>query len=165
VVVEGVALERQQHEVTPTRVLGGLYAEDDGHQGPDVLDADRGSLKRASCGGRLPWCRHWCWCWSGSRVRWRCSGSEDVSELKLKGGRGSSSLLGLDLGGGDARLKGCEGSGEVGRSGGGDRGCHGSLLLLRHDLDDGSTLTGGGGHGLDDGDGCGQDERSDVRGD
>jgi hypothetical protein len=54
VVVEGVALERQQHEVTPTWVLGGLYAEDDGHQGPDVLDADRGSLKRASCGAACP---------------------------------------------------------------------------------------------------------------
>jgi hypothetical protein len=57
-VVKGVALERQQHEVAPTRVLGGRDAEDDRHQGPDVLDAnslsvevaDRG-LERASCGG------------------------------------------------------------------------------------------------------------------
>jgi hypothetical protein len=44
------------------QVLGGCDAEDDGHQGPDVLDADSlsmevadgGSLERASCKGRLP---------------------------------------------------------------------------------------------------------------
>jgi hypothetical protein len=102
VVVEGVALESQQHEVAPTRVLGGRDTEDDGHQGPDVLDADSlsvevvdgGGLKHASYGGRLPYC----WCCNGSSMRWRCS------ELELKGGRGS------------LRLKGCEGSDEVGWS-------------------------------------------------
>jgi hypothetical protein len=31
VIVDGVALECQQHEVTPMRVLHGLDAEDDGH--------------------------------------------------------------------------------------------------------------------------------------
>jgi hypothetical protein len=62
VVIEGVALERQQHEVTPSWVLGGCDAEDDGHQGPDVLDidgltvevADRGSVERASGGAACP---------------------------------------------------------------------------------------------------------------
>jgi hypothetical protein len=111
-------------------------------------------------------------------VRWRCSGSKDVSELELEGGRGNSSLLGFGLGSGDARLKGCEGSNEVGQSGGGGevgrssggsrggggRGCHGKLLLLRHDLDGGNVLMRGGGHGLDGGDGCGQVVRSDVGG-
>jgi hypothetical protein len=66
VVVEGVALECQQHEVTPSRVLGGCDAEDDGHQGSDVLDADSlsmevadgGNLERVSCRGCLPWCCH-----------------------------------------------------------------------------------------------------------
>jgi hypothetical protein len=38
VAVEGVALERQQHEVMPTGVLGGCDAEDDEHHGLDVLD-------------------------------------------------------------------------------------------------------------------------------
>jgi hypothetical protein len=64
VVVKGVALERQQHEVTPLWVLGGRDVEDDGHQGLDVPDADSlsvevangGSLEHASCGGHLPWC-------------------------------------------------------------------------------------------------------------
>jgi hypothetical protein len=91
------------------------------HQGPDVLDvdslsvevADGVSLKSASCGGRLPWCRRWRWCWSGSTTRWRCS------ELELEGGHGSSRLLGLVFGGGDAWLKGCEGNNEVGQSGSG----------------------------------------------
>jgi hypothetical protein len=144
-VIEGVALERQQHEIAPTQVLGGRDTDDDGHQGSDVLDVDSlsmevvdgGSLEHASCGGRLPLCRHWCWCWSDSRVRWRCrcSDSEHVSELELEGGHDSSHLLGLGLCGGDVCLKSCEGSGEVGRSGGGSRGgggrggC-GSLLLL-----------------------------------
>jgi hypothetical protein len=40
VVVGGVALERQQHEVVPMQVLGGCDVEDDGHQGSNVLDAD-----------------------------------------------------------------------------------------------------------------------------
>jgi hypothetical protein len=62
-----------------------------------------------------------------SRARWWCSDSEDISELELEGGRSSSRLLGLSLGGGDTHLKSYEGSGEVGRSSGG--GC-GSLLLL-----------------------------------
>jgi hypothetical protein len=105
VVVEGVALERQQHEVMPSWVLGGRDAEDNGHQGLDALDvdglsvevADGGSLERASCEGCLPWCR----CCSGSRTRWRCIDSEDSSELELEGGRGSSRLLGLGLSGGD----------------------------------------------------------------
>jgi hypothetical protein len=48
VVVEGVALERQQDEVTPTRVLGECDAVDDGHQGPNVLDAP-------AVEGGLPW--------------------------------------------------------------------------------------------------------------
>jgi hypothetical protein len=76
VVIEDVALERQQHEVTTTRVLGGHDAEDDGHQGSDVLDADNlsmevadGGLKHASCGGHLPYCHRWCWCCSSSRTR------------------------------------------------------------------------------------------------
>jgi hypothetical protein len=120
VVVEDVELECQQHEVTLSRVLGGRDAEDDGHQGPDVLDADGlsvevadgGSLECASYGCRLPWC----WCCNSSRTRWRCSDSEDGSELELEGGRGSSRLLGLGLGGGDAHLKVCEGSNEVGWS-------------------------------------------------
>jgi hypothetical protein len=55
-VVEGLALEHQQYEVTPTQVLGGRDVEDDRHQGPDVLDADSlsvevadgGSIKHAS---------------------------------------------------------------------------------------------------------------------
>jgi hypothetical protein len=38
VTVEGIALERQQHEVMPTGVLGGCDVEDDEHQGLDVLD-------------------------------------------------------------------------------------------------------------------------------
>jgi hypothetical protein len=109
VVVEGVALERQQHQVTPSQVLGGRDAEDGRHQGPDVLDAnsltvevaDGGSLERDNCGGCLPWCC--CWCCSSSRMRWRCSNSEDGSELELEGGRDSSRLLGL--GGDDARPK------------------------------------------------------------
>jgi hypothetical protein len=163
VVVEGIALERQQHELVPSRVLGGRDVEDDGHRGPDVLDADSlsvyvadgGSLKRANCGGRLPWCCHWC-C-SGSRTRWRCNGSED--------GCDSSRLLGL----GDARLKGCKGSNEVGWSsgksrGGGGHACHDSLLLLWHGLDGSSVLIGGGGRSLDGGEGCGQVEQSDARG-
>jgi hypothetical protein len=50
------------------------------------------------------------WCCSGSRTWWRCSDSEDIGELELKGGRSSSSLLGLGLGGGDVHLKGREGS-------------------------------------------------------
>jgi hypothetical protein len=91
------------------RVLGGRDAEDDGHQGPDVLDADSlnvevadgGSLACASCGGRLAWCCHWRRCCSGSRVRW-CSDSENVDELELEGGCGSSRLLGLSFGGGNA---------------------------------------------------------------
>jgi hypothetical protein len=74
-VIKGVALERQQHEVAPTQVLGGRDAKDDGHQGLDVLDADsvsmevasEGSHEHVSCGGRLPLCRRWCW--SGSRSR------------------------------------------------------------------------------------------------
>jgi hypothetical protein len=81
--------------------------------------ADRGSLKRASYEGRVSWCCRWRYCSSGSRAMWRYSDSEDVSELELEGGRDSSCLLGLDLGGGDAHLKGCECCNEVGRSGGG----------------------------------------------
>jgi hypothetical protein len=165
-VVEGVVLERQQHKVVPMWVLGGRDTEDDEHQGLDVLDAaslsvevaDGGSLERASCGGRLPWCRCWRWCCSGSRMRWRwCNHSEDVSELELEGGRGSSLLLGHELDGGDACLKGCEGSGEVGQSGG---------SLLRHGLDGDSVLMGGDGRSrsLDDGDGRGQVGRSDAGG-
>jgi hypothetical protein len=142
VVVEGIALERQQHEVAPTWVLGRRDVED---EGPNVLNADSlsvevadgGSLKRARYGGCLPWCRRWHWCWSGSRARWRCSDSEDVSELELKVDRGVSSLLGLSLGlgGGDECLKGCDSSKEIGQTGGGSRGgggrgCHGGLLLL-----------------------------------
>jgi hypothetical protein len=122
VVIESVALERQQHEVASTRVLGGRDVEDDGHQGPDVLDADSlsvevadGGLERANCGGCLSWCHRRCWCCIGSRTRWRCSDSEDGSELELEDGRGSLRLLGLGLDGGDARLKGCKGSGEVRR--------------------------------------------------
>jgi hypothetical protein len=97
------------------------------------------------------------------------NGGEDGSELELEGGRGSSRLLGLSLGDGEARLKGCEGSGEVNRSsdnsrGGRGHGCHGSLLLLRRGLDSGSVLTGGGGRGLDSGKGCGQVGRSNTRG-
>jgi hypothetical protein len=58
-------------------------------------------------------------------MRWRWgSDSKDVDELELEGG-----LLGLGLGGGNAHLKGCEGSDEVSQSGGGSRG-GGSLLLL-----------------------------------
>jgi hypothetical protein len=119
-------------------------------------------------GSRRIWCR--CWCCNGSRTRWRwCSDSEDVGELELEGARDSSRLLGL--GGGDARLKGGEGSGEVGRRGGGC-GCHGSLLLLRQGLNGGSaltggggsTLTGGGGRNLDGGNGRGQGGRSDAGG-
>jgi hypothetical protein len=131
-VVEGIVLERQQHEVAPTWILGGRDTDDDGHQGPDVLDANSlsmevaigGGVEHASGGARLTYCRHWCWCWcrrwcwcySCSRMRWRCSDSEDGSKLELEGG--SSHLLGLDLGGGDVHLKGCEGSGEVDRSSG-----------------------------------------------
>jgi hypothetical protein len=101
--------------------------------------------------------------------RGRCSDSEDGNELELEGGHGSSHLLGLGPGGGDVRLKGCEGSGEVDRSsgsarGGGGHGCHGSLLLLRRSLDDVSMLTGGGGRGLDGGEGYGQVGRSDAKG-
>jgi hypothetical protein len=92
--IEGVALERQQ--------------------GPDVLDvdslgmevADGGSLERASYGGHLLWCRHWRRCCRRSRTRWRCCCSEDGDNLELEGGRSSSRLLGLNLDGGDARLKG-----------------------------------------------------------
>jgi hypothetical protein len=62
VVAEGVVLEHQQHEVTPSWILGGCDAEDDGHQGLDVQDAnslsvevaDGGSLEHTSCGGHLP---------------------------------------------------------------------------------------------------------------
>jgi hypothetical protein len=68
-------------------------------------------------------------------MRWGCSVSEDGSELQLEGSRGSLCLLGIDLSSGDTCLKGCEGSSEVSQSsggsrGGGNRGCHGSLLLL-----------------------------------
>jgi hypothetical protein len=69
-------------------------------------------------------------------MRWRwCSDAEDVSEMELEGGRSSSRLLDLSLGGSDARLEGYEGSNEVGGSdgdskGGRGHGCHGSLLLL-----------------------------------
>jgi hypothetical protein len=67
-VIEGDALEHQQHEVTPTWVPGGRDAEDDRHQGPDVLDvdslsvevADRGSLECTIYVGYLPWCHRWC---------------------------------------------------------------------------------------------------------
>jgi hypothetical protein len=67
-VVEGVPLECQQHKVTPSRVLGGRDTEDNGHQGPDVVDvdslsvevADGGSLERANSGGLLPYCCRWC---------------------------------------------------------------------------------------------------------
>jgi hypothetical protein len=52
VVIEEIALERQQHEVTPSWVLGGRDAEDDGHQGLDVLDADSLSVEVAD--GRSP---------------------------------------------------------------------------------------------------------------
>jgi hypothetical protein len=53
-------------------------------------------------------------------MKWRwCSDSENISELELEGGHGSLRLLNLRLGGGDALLKDCEGSGEVGWSGGG----------------------------------------------
>jgi hypothetical protein len=79
VVVEDVALERQQHEVAPTWVMGGCDVEDNIHQGSDVLDADNvsveiadgGSLEHASYGGRWAWCCRWCWCYSGSKMRWR----------------------------------------------------------------------------------------------
>jgi hypothetical protein len=61
-VIEGVALECQQHKVAPTRVLGGCDAEDGRHQGTSVLDVgslsvevvDGGSVEHASCGARLP---------------------------------------------------------------------------------------------------------------
>jgi hypothetical protein len=164
VVIEDVALERQQHEVAPTWVLDGCDVEDNIHQGSDVLDADNvsveiadgGSLKHASYGGCWAWCCRWCWCYSGSKMRWRWwSDSKDVDELELEGG-----LLGLGLGGGNAHLKGCEGSDEVSRSGGGSRG-GGSLLLLWHSLDSGSMLTGGSGRDLDHGDGRSQVGQSD----
>jgi hypothetical protein len=94
VVVEGIALERQQHEVAPMHVLGGCDAEDDRHHGSDVLDVDSlsmevadGGLEGACCGGLLSWCRHrCCWCCNSTKTRWRCSDSEDGSELELEGG-------------------------------------------------------------------------------
>jgi hypothetical protein len=47
-------------------------------------------------------------------MRWKwCTDSEDIRELEIKGGCGSSRLLGLVLGGGDMRLKGGEGSNQV----------------------------------------------------
>jgi hypothetical protein len=157
-VVEGVALEYQQHKATPTGVLGGRDAEDDRLQRLNTLDvsnlsmevADGGSLECVNCGGRLPW-SHRCRCTRTS------SDAKDVGELELEGGCNSSRLLGLDLGDSDAHLEGCEGSGEVDRSAGGSRGgsdrvYHGSLLLLRHSLNGGSALTRGGDHGLDGGD-------------
>jgi hypothetical protein len=51
-------------------------------------------------------------------MRWKwCSDAKDVGELELEGGCNSSRLLGLGIDGSNARLKGCEGSGEVGQSG------------------------------------------------
>jgi hypothetical protein len=122
VVIEGIALERQQHEVKPTWVLGGHDAEDDGHQGTDVLCADslnmvvadKRSLECANYRGRLPWFHRWRWHCRGSKTRWRCSNSEDVYDLELDGSRSSSCLLSLGLSGGNAHLQGCESSGEVG---------------------------------------------------
>jgi hypothetical protein len=58
-------------------------------------------------------------------MRWRCSDSEDGSELELEGGHGSSHPLGLGLGSGDTCLKGGKGSSEVGRSSGISRGGEG----------------------------------------
>jgi hypothetical protein len=65
-VIEGVALEHQQHEVTPTRVLGECGVEDDGHPRLDVLDAnnlsvdisDGGNLEHVGCRACLPRCNH-----------------------------------------------------------------------------------------------------------
>jgi hypothetical protein len=52
VVIVGIALEREQHEVMPTGVLGGRDVEDNGHQGLDVLDANGLSME-ATDGGSL----------------------------------------------------------------------------------------------------------------
>jgi hypothetical protein len=51
-VIVGIALEREQHEVMPTGVLGGRDVEDNGHQGLDVLDANGRSME-ATDGGSL----------------------------------------------------------------------------------------------------------------
>jgi hypothetical protein len=98
-------------------------------------------------------------------MRWKWSSdAEDVGELELEGGRSNSCLLGLGLDDSNACLEGCEGSDEVGWSGGGGCGCHGSLLLLRHGLGGGSALTRGDSRNLDGGDGRGQVGRGDARG-
>jgi hypothetical protein len=114
-------------------VHGGRDAEDDGHQGLNVLDvdslsmevADGGSLECASCGDHLPWCRRWrwwcrrCWCYSGIWTRWKWySDVEDVGELELDSGCGSSRQLGLGLDGGNMRLDGGEGIDQADRRGG-----------------------------------------------
>jgi hypothetical protein len=78
------------------------------------------------------------------RQQWR-SDTDEGSELKLESGHNGLCLLGCDLDGSDALtggMKGDEGRDRVGWSGG-DCGCRGGLLLLRHDLDSDGAITGG----------------------
>jgi hypothetical protein len=87
--------------------------------------------------------------------QWR-SDTDEGSELKLESGHDGLCLLGCDLVGSDALMrgmKGDEGRDRVGWSGG-NCGCRGGLLMLRHDLDSDGVTTGG--------DGSNQVDRSDV---
>jgi hypothetical protein len=54
VVVEDVALKREEHLITPASIMGGSWVKDNGYERPNVLDSSNLSMKGGDVNGTEP---------------------------------------------------------------------------------------------------------------